>query len=377
MSEPTEIYLRYPADRDVVFVLGAGASKPDGLPLQRDILPILFDTGNPDISQSRLGLEIKTFLADNFCVDPDAGDFPKLEAVFGFLDYFILQHESLNAFYNLARIRQLKENLIKIIHCIVNLKTDQLSPTYHRFWEVVARTNMNTSIITLNYDTLMEQAFAPMYRRVGYIDFCIFLMNYDRRSCLAEYNFWVNPKEPVRHGGSGTPTAFKVMKLHGSLNWKYCNCCNQALLTTWDRHIDLNRGTFVGHTLPDRKEYDYFCPLDQTEFQTLIMPPSYLKALNNPVLSGLMCEAAREIRAAKRIIFIGYSLSDADVHIKALFKKNLMPDTDILVVNPRKTDDIRHNYLSLSSRTRFLPVSFETFVSDGAMEAELSPATRT
>ena len=63
-------------------------------------------------------------------------------------------------------------------------------------------------------------------------------------------------------------------------------------------------------------------PMDGTKFQTLILPPSYIKTLNNPVISQLFSEASREIRATRRIVFIGYSLSDGDVHIKALFKKH-------------------------------------------------------
>ncbi|NNG00993.1 MAG: hypothetical protein HKM93_16510 [Desulfobacteraceae bacterium] len=371
MKQHREVYLRHPPERDILFVLGAGASHPDGVPLQKDILPVLFDTGNGNINQSRIGQELQQFLTDNFYIDTRKREYPKLEAVFGFLDYFILQNESLNAGYSLSRLLQIKENLIKIIHYIVNLKTDQHSPTYHRFWKTIAASNRNVSIITLNYDTLLEQAFDPLFRTVGYIDYCMHLMNYERCPGLTEYNFWVNPKEPVQVTGDEPPASFNVLKLHGSLNWKYCNCCNQTLLTTWDRTIDLNRGMFVGYTIPDNREYDYVCPLDRTEFQTLIMPPSYMKSLNNPVLAHLFGEAARELRAARKIIFIGYSLSDADVHIKALFRKNLMPATELVVVNPKQSDTIRHQYHALSDRMQFLPVSFETFISDPEMMTRL------
>ena len=53
----------------------------------------------------------------------------------------------------------------------------------------------------------------------------------------------------------------KLLNLHGSLNWKYCNCCNQTLLTPWDRTIDLHRGKFLGFTYPDNEKYEYVCPL--------------------------------------------------------------------------------------------------------------------
>ncbi|MGW8187676.1 MAG: hypothetical protein ACWGNK_10430, partial [Desulfobacterales bacterium] len=90
--------------------------------------------------------------------------YPRLEAVFGFLDYFIQRNESLSATYNNAVIRQLKENLIKTIHYIVNMRSDQRSHVYHRFWQAIKRHNCNVSIITLNYDTLLEQAFDFLYR---------------------------------------------------------------------------------------------------------------------------------------------------------------------------------------------------------------------
>jgi len=36
-----EKFLRYSINRNVVFVLGAGASHPDGVPLQKDMLPMM------------------------------------------------------------------------------------------------------------------------------------------------------------------------------------------------------------------------------------------------------------------------------------------------------------------------------------------------
>ncbi len=36
-----ETFLHYPPKRDVVFVLGAGTSYPDGVPLQHHILPMI------------------------------------------------------------------------------------------------------------------------------------------------------------------------------------------------------------------------------------------------------------------------------------------------------------------------------------------------
>jgi NAD-dependent SIR2 family protein deacetylase len=244
------------------------------------------------------------------------------------------------------------------------MRSDKHSHVYHRFWQTVKRHNCNVSIITLNYDTLLEQAFDFLYRKHGYIDYCIHLMNYEKLRQLKEFNFWVNPREPISIKAGENPVPFKIIKIHGSLNWKYCNCCNQVLLTPWDRIIDLNRGKMIGHTYPESKEYDYYCPIDGTDFQTLIMPPSYIKSLAHPVITHLFGEASIEIRATRKIVFIGYSLSNADVHVKALFKKNLREDTHVVVVNTKPADDLLWQYCALSDKVQYVCSSFEEIVHD-------------
>ena len=367
----TERYLKYAPTRDVVFILGAGASYGDGVPLQRDILPMLLDDSMEKLEQSTMGRQVKEFIETNFYVDAEAGEFPKLEAVFGFLDYFISQRESLNARYDREEIVLVKENLIKLIHYIINERSNRESPFYHRFWEAIKRHNRNISVITLNYDTLLEQAFKPLYSETGYIDYCIHLMNYEKHDVLKDFQFWVNPQEPILAEPSENPSPFKIIKLHGSLNWKYCTCCNQALLTTWDRNIDLDSGNFVGYTQPEQKKYEYICPMDGTEFETLILPPSYVKILNNPVISRLFGEASREIRAARRIVFIGYSLSDGDVHVKALLKKHLHPDVALIAINPTSSESVRHRYSALSQNTHFYQKTFEDLVQNEAIMKKL------
>lgn len=358
-----ERYLRYSTERDILFVLGAGASNPDGVPLQSEVLPMIVSDEINEIIDSEIGKIVREFISDNFRFDKKEKIFPQLEAVFGFLDYFIQQNESLSKKYPNELIREIKEYLIKVIHFIVNLRTDKRSPYYHKFWETVHKLAPNSSILTLNYDTLLEQAFDFLFKnKKGLIDYCIPLMNYEKLPILKNQNFWINPREPVLIAGNEDPRAYKIIKIHGSLNWKYCNCCNQTLLTPWDRTIDLNKGQFLGYTYPDKLEYEYICPIDGAQFQTLIMPPSYLKSLNHPIISQLLSEASREIRAAKKIVFIGYSLSNADVHVKALFKRQITDDDEIIVINSEKTEAMEFNYQSLSKKVRFIYTPFEEFV---------------
>ncbi|KAF0151112.1 MAG: hypothetical protein FD143_2217 [Ignavibacteria bacterium] len=363
MSE--EKFLRYFPERDAVFILGAGTSNPDGVPLQKEMLPMIMSREAEEICNSEIGKIVIEFIIENFHIDVKNNLYPQLEAVFGFIDYFIQQDESLNAKYTNEKIRDIKEYFIKILHFVVNIKTNQRSPYYHKFWEAITKHSTNTSIITLNYDTLLEQAFDFLFqKKAGYIDYCIPLMNYEKHEQLKGYNFWVNPREPVMLTKQENPFTYKIIKTHGSLTWKYCNCCNQTLLTPWDRKIDLNHGKFLGYSYPENEEYEYRCPIDGTEFQTLIMPPSYLKALHHPIISLLLSEAAREIRAAKKIIFIGYSLSNADVHVKALFKKQITEEKQIIVINHKQKAESEMNYRSLTKNVRFIYEPFEKLVNN-------------
>ena len=360
MDENNLKFLSYQINRNIVFVLGAGASNPDGVPLQRHILPLILS--DEEIAGSDIGKSVIDFVKDNFKFDSVQNLYPDLESVFGFIDYFIHQNESLSNKHTVQEIRKIKESLIKLIHHVVNKSTDKKSQVYHQFWEAIKEYNSNISILTLNYDTMLEQAFESSFESFGYLDYCINLMNYEKRDELKSFGFWVDPRQPVRIARDYSPVPIKIIKLHGSLNWKYCNCCNQTLLTPWDRDIELNKGKFTGYRSSDKEKYVYVCPIDRTEFETLILAPSFAKRLNQPVISQLMSEAAREIRSTKKIVFIGYSLSSADVHIRALFKKQLESDVKVYVINTRNAVTHQLKYRSLTNNIEFINSSFEDMV---------------
>ena len=81
-------YLHYPPERDVLFVFGAGTSHPDGVPLQRDILPIILN--DKEIANSEIGKIVIQFIKDNFVYDEANNEYPNLESIFLYLDYLVL-----------------------------------------------------------------------------------------------------------------------------------------------------------------------------------------------------------------------------------------------------------------------------------------------
>ncbi len=373
-KKSTERFFHYPSQRDVVFVFGAGASYADGAPLQKDILPLLLDTDDLEIRDSILYRILCDFIEDNFAWDKKAGHYPTLEEVFGFLDYFIQKRESLNRKYSLGAIFEIKEALIKLTHCIVSSTTSSTGNVYRLFWEAVYRYNTNISTITLNYDTYLEDAFFHMFPRNMYLDYCINLSNYDHSDDIDDKNWWVNPREPILSLDNLEPISIKLIKIHGSLNWKYCNCCNQVLLTPLDKGIDLgiSKADWQG-CLTDNSDdicaslSNARCSRDENEFQTMLVPPSHLKDLSHPINSRLFIESAEEIRRARKVVFIGYSLPEADIHMKAILKKSLRPQTEIFVLNVDSSEKFKFRFKGLSKHVSFMSSSFEDFLNDEKM----------
>ena len=356
-----EKFIRYQSERDVLFVFGAGASISDGGPLQKDLLPEIL---NEDYGDSELANLVKKFVNTNF--DTENGNYPSLESVFGYLDYFISKKESLKGGYTTIQLISIKESLIRLIHHRIS-ETKTRKGIYKNFLECLDKVNKNVSIITMNYDTLLDESFDFLYPNQALIDYCINFMNYEDYDKIDAFNWWINPREPVSIWDNKIPTPVKIIKIHGSLNWKYCNCCNQVLLTPWDTAIDLKSQGFKGRIgasceNPEEIVFDLKCPNDQTPFDTFIVPPSHIKDLNHPAISKLFDEAAIEIRKTKKIIFVGYSFPEADVHIKALFKKNISDDTEIEVVDPFLNDNIKSNYRSITNKTVFVKDSFENYI---------------
>ena len=365
----SEKFYQYPGRRDVVFIFGAGASYASGAPLQKDILPLILESESKELLESPIHKVIKEFISNNFIWDKDSGYYPTLEEVFGFLDYFIQKRETLNRKYSTRMIIEIREALIKLTHYIISSTKASPSNVYRLFWEAVYRYNKNISTITVNYDTHLEDAFLHMFPRNIYLDYCLSLANYDYSNEVDARNWWVNPREPVLCLGNAEPISIKIIKIHGSLNWKYCNCCNQILLTPLDKKIDLGIGdsswkSRIHEETPGAGLVGRTCSRDDNEYQTLLVPPSHLKDLSHPVNSRLFIETSEEIRRAEKVVFIGYSLPEVDVHVKAILKKSLIPQTKIFAINIDSSNEFRFRYRGLSKNIEFIHCSFEKFVQD-------------
>ena len=210
-------HLPVPRQRDVVFVLGAGASACDGVPLQRDLLPYIATSRDERLSTSWMGSGLREFLEIWFSGELTGGVFPTLEEVFGFLDYHRGSGESLGEDWPVERLESIRAALVSCIHHAVHVGSQNQAPTYSAFWKRIAAVNRNIGIVSLNYDPLVDTAFDPLFPHTALIDYGCHLMNYDDPPKLPAHWWWRDPKIREKPSGDPLPAVVKLLKIHGSL----------------------------------------------------------------------------------------------------------------------------------------------------------------
>ena len=158
-------------------------------------------------------------------------------------------------------------------------------------------------------------------------------------------------------------TTVPVVKIHGSVNWLYCDNCRQLY---WFPAKD---GLSVAMQLLTRREAKRLELSDVSKcakwrcmnctdvpLTTRIATFSYLKALDFPMFERSWLSAERILRQAKKWIFIGYSLPAADYEFKHLLKRvqlSMNPSPEFVVVTggPHAvTDSVYHNYQGFFGR---------------------------
>lgn len=344
---------------ELVFIFGAGASYPDGIPVQSEIIPQIIHNNDLQLTRSEAGKKIRQFLQENFSTSEK---FPTLEEVFGFIDFHINNDFNLSSYWTTTELIKLKTNLTKVLHYIISSKT-KTSEYFRLFWDNIRIYKKKIGVITTNYDTLIDEAFDIIYDDY-LIDYCIDLINFRYPDEITPFDWWLDPSQPNSQFTRNVPIRTKLIKIHGSLNWKYCNCCGQVGLTPWQHRINLKTDSFESFYESEITT----CPFDNNKLSSLIQVPSHIKTNYNFIFNKLYDEAGYTIRGAKKLVFIGYSFPEADVHIRALIKRNFNPENEIIVVNKSTAKDLIYRYESLAKNVDYNEMTFERFIKSRLFE---------
>lgn len=282
--------------------LGAGASAAEGAPIQNSLFKAYFKSKNinrmPDIFR-----ELTQFFKAMFGIDLDGPlekiAFPTFEEALGILDLSELRRESFRGFDFAGAVPQgNKVQLLRLYLILVMAKAiaDGLkkgaSKRYHQLLVQSLKRQKKfgeTIFISTNYDLLIDEA-------LGW---------------EVDYGVEFSGTQKFGAQGTGAATALRLLKIHGSLNWLYCPVCNN--LNSYETKAVLS----LMHTnKPITK-----CGFCDAVMSHVIVPPTFYKDMSRVFLSSIWNKTENALRDVNQIIFCGYSLPDADMHVKYLLKR--------------------------------------------------------
>jgi len=300
-----------------VIILGAGASKSEGAPLQNELFELFFKDregfedlkkSNPKIwnlddKQEKL---IKKFFNDFWGIEiinykNQINYIPTFEECLGMLDLANMQGQSFKG-YDQKKINKFRNALIFLISARLNI--NKLRENNHK--ELINRLKSEnrlkeTAFISLNYDIIIDNILTDLDSEFK-IDYGIDFINFRRHDEL-------QPPDPEK--------SVLLLKPHGSLNWLYCPTCNQIKLFPKENIVG---NIFLYESYP-KDFYKVDCKNCGTIMKFVIIPMTYYKDMSNPFIQQLFLKSDEILRQADRIFICGYSFPDADIHIKYLLKR--------------------------------------------------------
>jgi NAD-dependent SIR2 family protein deacetylase len=392
-----------------VFVLGAGVSKADNLPMQSELLSQIFslDPWHDENQSTFMQLKIDhrehqvlkhyaefekqrrvlaDFVVENFTPQKKRAEYNAimsqeiiqyqmqrdilrraytiasevnvtLEDLFTLFDKIILGHEHFHI-YSTGEIedvhRALRKCIIFLLSYYCAIRENEIININKMFAKIIFDTRLAASrkedilsIITMNWDTLFERELYRLCKENNSVP-----KNGKIYPDLCFYDdVFKNTDNRIvsTHVKAKGHRNIKLLKIHGSINWLMCPYCGR-IYVDYDEDIALNEFT-VDCLCPKCGRDKHFS--QSPRMNSILITPTFLKDLNNLYLKNIWHNAFLDITEAKKIVFIGYSFPDADFEMRCLLKKAVQPGTAIEVVlhnadDPEtyKTTMINHGFAS-------------------------------
>ena len=222
--------------------------------------------------------------------------------------------------FNKAFAGQLRKQIEEIIHDRTTIASQSNPPVWLnrliRSWH-----EQRATVITLNYDTLIERAS----RELQITDKIKRIM---ANQMYPPYFANIASRSGVGLFGEGKVDTFLYLKLHGSINWYYSG-----------------RDNFYGETIfyadvpplgSDYSDQEKALSALSRDKETLIIPPVNEKTIyfSNETVKGLWHDASLALSNATRVFVIGYSLPISDLGMQLFLINNQpVPQTPVYVID--------------------------------------------
>lgn len=329
-----------PTKLDITFVLGAGASKPapSNIPTVKELLPQLLERAR------RLDREDVAKLAD-FCDEREIDNIEDLltaaqlatfcsrsPTVLRLLNYLLyrrdtggqeeewmqytdpwsvrrrMAHPGMNPSADVSSVAFLQDTLQVLFGLLASTMLPARPNKAHESIAAHTAAKPGSAIVTTNYDCCMDLALEEKKHAFDYG------IGFGNRTLHHEEN----------------EACTRLLKLHGSLNWYYCETCQEVQL------VDIR--SLLKHYADDTSPYPVIgiCKACGGQRRALLVPPLAMKFDVAPPLTPLLEDARSTFESADLILVLGFSFAEADVYISRMLSKSMQTKMTqrLLIVDP-------------------------------------------
>jgi hypothetical protein len=316
--------------KNPVIILGAGATKACGGPLTDEILPAAL---NGEIEDDLRSVKLEDreellYLTWNFmtkCFNvPETRpvkkeDCPNLPMILSMLRRSIELGQPIGDWQGDDLVKAKRaieyavfsviEAALRKIHRNAQLHKSLLEPLYQNGIEPV--------VVSLNYDVIVDNTMFGLSERFPL-------------SAIPDYGVDISTPQYLSVKSRGVYG--RLYKIHGSLNWLYCEKCSRLDLFVSEGQNGLRTSKALDelyHEAPFKEAYS--CrgtrcrnhPNCDGFVSPVLITPTYVKDYQNPHIKRVWQEAEKAMKNADKAIIIGYSLPNDDVEIGLLLKRGL------------------------------------------------------
>lgn len=340
--------------KKTVYVLGAGFSIPAGAPSQEKLVDEIFKlhAKNPLIFQRDSIDRFKSFLDNTLNISSEMLSSIPLEDIFTPLDRCILDNISFRDLdlIQIKEIRGIIDYLIsRTLQEILTISDKRYIDKFAKF--LVNQSSLrkngeystvdNVSVITTNWDILLDKSIQQQidseFSGGAVVDYCCYISSYKKEDDRVKPGL-----EMLGRGGFNV----KLLKLHGSLNWLQCPRC-QRLYVDLENKIAVDQ--YFNHEECRHCEKNFGVCKSHKLTSNVIMP-TFLKNLSNAQYKLIWNNAGIELSEAEKIVFIGYSLPQADYEMRQLLSRMVRKDAEISVVSFSKRPKSDKDLIELEKR---------------------------
>lgn len=325
-----------------VVILGAGFSKNSGMPLLSEIPELIVKY--PDNSEFEYGISrvIKQFLKDVFGYT-GGENIPGIDDILNSIDICSRTGHHLGIEYSPEHLLAIRRFLVYRIFMIFHENYCYCEDAV-RLIEAFHDRYQDLSYVVLNWDCVLEKYIRQVKpnARINYCNNGKFLDSVDK---------------------NGFEEDIKLLKVHGSVNWLYCDNCRVLVNDLYERVKAIKK---AGFRKSDFELFDEFqkvkgmdeimeaeeCCVCKDRLSSHIASLSYRKSFRENSYANIWSEAEDVLSNSDKWIFIGYSMPQSDYEFKHILKLSQRKlchlrkrELEIDVVT-LKSENTKRNYMS-------------------------------